>query len=122
MKIVGYVLLGFLALIGIGWLGTITAAALLPAGIIQQTLTPSNAIYNYEWFKDKYAYIQGLNPQIDALDAQIAITTDQRQLNQLQSQKTALISTRIRLVNEYNAQASKVNRGIFKLDAPEFVQ
>lgn len=124
-----FILIVIGAIIGLSVLGTALTVILLPGRVVQTVATPQNAIYNYEWFKDKYATISAIPDQIAALDAQIedaktrpSNRANDINLNQLQSQRTGLISTRARLVAEYNSRASQITRNIFALDAPKEVQ
>lgn len=104
-----------------------------PGRIITKTLDADNVIFNYEYFRDKYAAIEGMQPQIDAVQAErdaIASTygtpatwsSDTQALHaKLSAQLTGLTNKRTRMVQEYNGNASKANKSIFLAGLPDYI-
>ena len=138
MKIAALVLVGVLALWGIG-IGfgvialpfhSISKQAEVAPEIIDQTITANNAIYNYEWFKQQYQDIGVAKQNVEVTDMQIvdfkttygnatAWDYSTKQLySQLQTQRTGQIQYYNELVGDYNARASMANRAIFKDNLP----
>ena len=104
-------------------------------GIITKTYDANNAIYNYDWFKERYQAIQAIDIQIS--NAQQAETqyntglpadrttwgyTIQTESARLHSVVLGLENQNQSIVAEYNARASEVNRNIFQNSLPTFIQ
>jgi hypothetical protein len=130
--------LGFwiiMIVLGLGAIGGMGAWGLnilsQPGRILTKTLDADNVIYNYEYFRDKYAAIEGMQPQIanvqaerDALaetyGAPATWSSDTQALHaKLSAQLTGLTNTRIRMIQEYNGNASKANKSIFLAGLPD---
>lgn len=144
MKYVGMILLFFVSYFIIGY----TAAALhlfaLPLfkfesqiqmnqDIIRKTYNADNAIYNYEWFKDRYEAIQAIDTKISNTEESYQIykenTGDQKnwtfedktEIARLQSVVLGLKNHKEDLIAEYNSRAKQANRNIFQDRLPLFI-
>lgn len=125
------VVLGLSAVGGAGY----WALSLLsqPAKVLTRTFDADNMIYTYEYFRDKYAAIEGMQPQIATVQAErdaLASTygepstwsSDTQALHaKLSAQLSGLTNTRIRMIQEYNGNASKANRSIFLAGLPDYI-
>jgi hypothetical protein len=101
-------------------------------GIIDRTYNADNAIYNYEWFKNrsqeiKAVHAQGANAQasLTAFEASAGPRTtwtfeDKTEHARLSAVVLGLRNHYESIVAEYNARASQVNRAIFKEDLTFF--
>ena len=99
-------------------------------GIIDQTYTADNAIYNYEWFKTQYEKIQATEKQIDNTMMQKvefkelygeASTWDFTTKESYSRISTTLLGQKNHyedIVAEYNARSKMANRNIFKNKLP----
>lgn len=95
-------------------------------GIIDQTLTAENAIYNYEWFKNRYEAIIAIDKKIEvarvsaeqfdeaAGDRKDWTFEDKQESSRLHSIVQGLESQKEDLIAEYNARSKQANRNIFK--------
>jgi len=90
--------------------------------IQEKTLNADNAIYNYEWFKQKYEDIQAAKKQIDNTTAQVTEFKassktmdmfDKQELSRLNSVVLGLQNHYETLVADYNARSKMANRNIF---------
>jgi hypothetical protein len=90
--------------------------------IQEQTLNADNAIYNYEWFKQKYEDIQATQKQIENSKWQLvqfkAETKnmdmfDKQELSRLNSVLLWLQNHYETLIWDYNARSKMANRNIF---------
>lgn len=122
-----------LIVLGLGAVGGVGAWALnllaQPGRVITQTFDANNMIYNYEWFRDQYADIQGMDPQVDVISKQMQdlealgrenwTKASEDRYIQLSTQHAGLVNKRTRMVQDYNANASKANRSIFMAGLPE---
>src|SRR5258706_13725438 len=150
MKIAGILLGSFIGFLGLYFVLGYTFAALniiaLPLfslqtkvnsayGIIQKTYNPDNAIYNYEWFKERYQAIQAIDVQIaDAQESEDVYNgrlpkdettwgyAQQTESARLHSVVLGLKNQKQDLVAVYNARAGEVNRNIFINDLPTFIK
>ncbi len=136
--IVLYFVLGYtLAILGIAALPLfkLQSQVQTATGIIQKTYNADNAIYNYEWFKERYQAIQAIDVQIqNAQDSETSynngLPTDkttwgyavQTESARLHSVVLGLQNQKQNLVAEYNARASEVNRNIFQDNLPTFIK
>lgn len=104
-------------------------------GIITKTYDPNNAIYNYDWFKERYQSIQALDTQIQqAQDSETSYNAalpadrtkwgyvEQTESARLHSVVLGLQQEKQSQVAEYNARAQEVNRNIFINGLPTFIQ
>lgn len=147
MKIFGIIvasILGLMLLTAIGWGVRI---AMLPGraidrtistgeGIIDQTLTADNAIYNYEWFKQQYEDIDASKKKLaNAQDSYSAFKAslpasrtkwsfeDKQEDARLNSVVLGLQNYLEQLVADYNARAKMANRNIFQDGViPSFIE
>jgi hypothetical protein len=137
MRIFGWVIALFLGLSVLTLVGWGLRVALLPArvidrgfstveGVVDKTLTPENAIYNYEWFKEKLEAIQATKNKAIQAEAKIIAfeesagerkdwtfedKTEHARLNAVHTGITNQIED---LVAEYNARAKMATRNIFQ--------
>jgi hypothetical protein len=137
MRIFGWFIALFLGLSVLTLVGWGLRVALLPArvidrglstaeGVVDKTLTPENAIYNYEWFKEKLEVIQATKNKAIQAEAKIIAfeesagerkdwtfedKTEHARLNSVHSGITNQIED---LVAEYNARAKMATRNIFQ--------
>lgn len=100
--------------------------------IIQQTYDADNAIYTYEWFKDRHEAIVQSENKIKIAEDVLAdfearagsrdkwTFEDKNEHARLSSVVAGLKSHRADLIAEYNANSKKVNKSIFKDDLPLF--
>lgn len=95
-------------------------------GVIEKTYTAENAIYNYEWFKNreneiKAVHTQGVNAQatLTAFEASAGARKDWTFEDKTEHARLSSVVLGLRnhyesLVAEYNSKSSQVNRAIFK--------
>lgn len=153
MKIVGYIGLGIAGFVGLflvylvlGYTLAAMSIIALPLfklqtqvnsaqGIINKTYDPNNAIYNYDWFKERYQAIQAIDTQIQqAQDAETSYNdalpkdrttwgyAQQTESARLHSVVLGLQNEKQQMVAEYNARAEEANRNIFQNNLPTFIQ
>lgn len=136
MKSVLIVIAICLGFVGLYVVGTALRVALLPArvvdrsigtleGITDKTLTADNAIYNYEWFKQRKASIEAQKGMYITADAEVTAFEqaagpraswtfeDKNEYSRLISVRTGIKNNTATLVAEYNARAAMANRNIF---------
>lgn len=101
-------------------------------GVIDRTYNADNAIYNYEWFKNREQEInavhkQGVNAQasLEAFEASAGERStwtfeDKTEHARLSAVVLGLRNHYESIVAEYNARSSQVNRAIFKDDLTFF--
>lgn len=99
-------------------------------GIVDQTYTAENAIYNYEWFKKQYEKIRATEKQIDNTmmlkdefkelygDASTWDFTTKESYNRLQTTLLGQKNHYENIVADYNARSKMANREIFKDKLP----
>lgn len=118
-------MLVIVTVIGVGgrYLGLFGQVATLPADVASKTLTPDNAIYNYEWFYDFYAAYQAKLGQIKTHKQIVAETTDRKELARLRIELAAMQQMCREIVTKYDANATKTNRSIFMgREAPQSLE
>jgi hypothetical protein len=131
--------IGFFIIAGLsalGWtFGFITLPFRSASGVAERTLAPDNVIYNYEWFKRQYNEVQAIDVQLAAAEEAKANfeqsagsrenwkMDDRTEWNRLNSVVLGLRGNRARMVADYNARASMVNRNIFMAgDVPDRIK
>ncbi len=95
-------------------------------GVLDETMDPEKAIYNYEWFKQTAEDIQALhNKEVNAEGAiQEHMLTmdnssaDKTELARLRSIKMGLSNMLEDVIAKYNARSKMANRAIFKDNLP----
>lgn len=95
-------------------------------GVLDETMTAENAIYNYEWFKQTAEDIQALhNKEANAEGAireHMATMDDSREdkneLARLRSIELGLTNMLEDTMAKYNARSKMANRAIFKDNLP----
>jgi len=103
-------------------------ALFLPKDIIDTTLTTSNAIANYEWFKQQEAdvkkCVEAENIALDAYNEYLKqiekpyTEFGEKRLASLYDSYVACQQITNKVINDYNAKANMVNRAIFKDNLP----
>jgi hypothetical protein len=127
MKYGKYVAYGIGGLFLIGVLGIVTKLVMFPIntantvltaanGVVSKTLNADNIIASYEWFYDVNAQYISRVGQIDAhnIVLKIAATGDTAERSRLQIERSAMQQSCRDLVTKYNANASKMNKAMFK--------
>lgn len=95
-------------------------------GVLDETMDPEKAIYNYEWFKQTAEDIQALhNKEANAEEAireHMATMDDSREdkneLARLRAIKLGLTNMLEDTMAKYNARSKMANRAIFKDNLP----
>lgn len=95
--------------------------------VIDKTINADNAIYNYEWFKQKKndidaaeKNIQNTIQQIDSLKSDLPkerkdwAQSDKSEMNRLQTILSWQKNYYNSLISDYNARSSMANRAIFQ--------
>jgi len=143
MKFIGIIALFFAGIIILSVIGMALDIITIPwlklgrqvqteRGVIDRTYNADNAIYNYEWFKNREQEIKAVHQQ--GVNAQATLTAFEKsaggraQWSFEDKSEHARLSTVVlglrnhyeSLVAEYNARSSQVNRAIFKDDLTFF--
>lgn len=107
--------------IGLTMLGTFSSIATAPGRVIQETLKTDNIINNYEWFHDAFGQYKTKVGTIENLEALVVASADDRpEIRRLNIELVAIRSGCRDLANQYNANSTKSNVGIFRgKEAPE---
>lgn len=95
-------------------------------GVLDETMDPKVAIYNYEWFKQTAEDIQALHNKeanVEGLIKQFMETmdnssADKTELARLRSIKMGLSNMLEDTMAKYNARSKMANRAIFKDNLP----
>lgn len=95
----------------------IMAPAASAVGVVEKTMNSDNVIRNYEWFYDASGAINARRAQINAHRNLATAETDKSERQRLMVELTGQQQSCRDLVASYNANASKVNRSIFKTDS-----
>jgi hypothetical protein len=85
-----------------------------PGRVANRTLETGNIIFNYEYFFDTNAAFQGRVAQVNQYREFFQTETDPAEKNRLRTEFAAVQQSCRELANKYNANATKINRGIFK--------
>lgn len=96
---------------GVGWVYNIVSQ---PARVVSKTLDADNIINNYEWFHDANGNYLARIAQIKQFKALNANETDQQERSRLRIEMAAIQQSCRDLSRRYNANAAKMNRGIFR--------
>lgn len=141
MKVAGVIALVLIGMVGLSVVGTALNIITIPwlklnrqvqteRDIIEKTYNADNAIYNYEWFKNRYQDIKATETKIE--NAKETVDTfnqsagprsewtfeDKQESARLNSVVLGLKNHYEEIVAEYNARAQQVNRNIFQDDLP----
>ena len=137
MKTLSYLVVGLFALVGITLLGWGIRTAMFPArvidrslgtveGVIDKTLTPENAIYNYEWFKRQKEAVIAIRAKEDIAAHAVGsfeaaagprkdwTFEDKTEDARLRSIIQGLESQEKDIVAEYNARSAMATRSVFQ--------
>lgn len=104
----------FAALILFGGVGWIYSLATQPARIVSKTLDADNVLNNYEWFHDANGNYLARVSQIKQFKKLSGDETDQQERSRLRIEMAAIQQSCRDLSRRYNANAAKMNRGIFR--------
>lgn len=104
----------FATLILFGSAGWIFNIASQPARIVSKTLDADNVITNYEWFHDANGNYLARVSQIKQFKGLAAAETDNQERSRLRIEMAAVQQSCRDLSRRYNANAAKMNRGIFR--------
>jgi hypothetical protein len=85
-----------------------------PGRVANRTLQTDNIIFNYEYFFDVNASFQGRVAQVNQYREFFETETDPAEKSRLRTEFAAIQQSCRELANKYNANATKINRGIFK--------
>lgn len=111
------VLLGItVASVLLGSVGYAINLASQPARIVAKTFDAGNVIHNYEWFHDVNANYLARKAQVDQFKALYSTETEPAERNRLRMEMAAMQSSCRELARNYNANATKINRGMFRGD------
>lgn len=85
-----------------------------PARIVSKTLDADNVIQNYEWFHDANGNYLARVAQIKQFKSLNAAEPDPQEKSRLRIEMAAIQQSCRDLSRRYNANAGKMNRGIFR--------
>lgn len=85
-----------------------------PAAIVGKTLDADNVITKYEWFYDAAGVINSRVAQVAAHRTLVANTTDPAEKSRLNIEIAGMQQSCRQMMQQYNANASKVNVALFK--------
>lgn len=95
-----------------------SAVATAPARVVTRTFETDNIIHNYEWFFDYHSEYKSRLSQFQQAREAWQSETDADEKRRLAVEMRAVQSSCRELANDYNANAQKVNRNIFKNGTP----
>lgn len=114
MRIVTYMLLAILSILGLFALNTFFTVASTPSRVIEKTLKTDNVISSYEWYFDTNASYQARVSQIRQFEKWLSGETDPNELRRLRTELGAMQQSCRELSTEYAANSSKLNKQFFK--------
>lgn len=85
-----------------------------PGRIVSKTLDADNMIQNYEWFHDANGNYMARVAQIKQFKSLNATETDPQEKVRLRIEMAAIQQSCRDLSRRYNANSSKMNRGLFR--------
>lgn len=94
-----------------GWIINITSQ---PARVVSKTLDADNIITNYEWFHDANGNYLARVAQIKQFKGLALNESDAGERSRLRVEMAAIQQSCRDLSRRYNANSSKMNRGIFR--------
>jgi hypothetical protein len=103
--------IGLIVLGGVGWFANL---AMQPGRIVSKTLDADNVISNYEWFHDANGNYLARVSQIKQFKALSTGEADPQERSRLRIEMAAIEQSCRDLSRRYNANAAKMNRGIFR--------
>ncbi|MDE2471847.1 MAG: hypothetical protein KGL35_24765 [Bradyrhizobium sp.] len=104
----------FLGLVALGVVGFGANLLMQPGRIMSKTLDADNVIQNYEWFHDANGNYLARVAQIKQFKALATSETDPQEKSRLRIDMAAIQQSCRDLSRRYNANADKMNRGIFR--------
>lgn len=124
-KYFGAAVLGIVAIVAIGALAvvgstvmSISSVATAPQRVITRTLDTTNIISSYERFRDLNSAFNSRLAQVKQYKELLKNETDQSEKRRLRIEFSAIQQTCRDDANKYNADSSKMNKAIFRHDAP----
>lgn len=116
-KLLGFILLGAVAIVGLGiassFMGAVSSVATAPSRVISKTMQTDNIINNYEWFHDANGQYKSRIGQIREYSRFLADTKDSSEVTRSRMELSAVRQSCRDLATRYNANATKSNRSIF---------
>lgn len=100
--------------VGCTYLGVATNVATAPARVANKTLQTDNIIFNYEGFFNRDAAYKSRLAGIQTHKSILAEATDPAERSRLTMELAAQRQSCRDLANQYNADAQKLNRGLFR--------
>lgn len=104
----------FLTILLVGAIGFGFTVLSTPSRVITKTLETENVIMNYEWFHDANGNFDSRVSQVKQYKQLLASETDTQERSRLRVDLAAIQQSCRDLSNRYNANAAKLNRGIFR--------
>ena len=91
-------------------------------GLVSKTANSDNVIHNYEWFHDTNAAFEAKVSQIQQHNEDFIAETDSKYKDKLRTELRGMQQICRELAQKYNANSTKINRGIFKgTTLPEYL-
>lgn len=97
-----------------GIYSTFTSVATAPSRVINKTLETNNILSNYEYYKDASQAYAAKLPQIKQRLGYLAAETDPAEKVRLRTEANAIQQSCRELAAQYNSNASKLNRNLFR--------
>lgn len=83
-------------------------------GIADRVTDPDNVIHDYEWFHTAHARVYSRTAQVTATREMISAEEDAGEVRRLKIELAGQQQSCRELVADYNANADKVTRGLFR--------
>lgn len=109
---------GFMAVVA-NLVGTVASVATAPGRVVSKTLETGNVIASYERFRDLNAVFTARVAQVRQEKTFLEAETDPVERRRLRVEMAAVQQSCRDIAARYAADASKMNRAIFRADAPE---
>lgn len=100
--------------VGCSYVDALNKAATAPARVVNRTLDTDNILNNYEMFFDVNGKIEARVNQIEAQKAVLKTESDASERSRLRMELSAMQQSCRSMVTQYNADALKQNRALFK--------
>lgn len=114
-KIIGFAILAMIALPIVGGIySTFSSMVTAPGRVVSKTLGTNNIINNYEWYHDAYGRFEARVTQIGQFQDLLADEQAGAERNRLRIDLTGMQQVCRELAEQYNANARKLNKGIFR--------
>lgn len=116
--VLGLIALGALAVVG-NLVGTAASVATAPGRVITRTLGTDNIIASYERFRDLNTTFQARAAQVRQYKDLVSSEADPAEKRRLRIDVAAVQQSCRDIAAKYNADSAKMNKAIFRHDAPE---